>query len=116
MGTILLQHLEEKDDVGDQDLLAVKLALEQRKHWLVGATHPFMIYMNNKNLEYLWMMPLTLLLTYQSPAPLEVNGRLAYRVSNILNPCRRASWQEYLVEGEGYGPEFSSASAFSRSR
>lgn len=38
---------------GTQELLAVKLVLEKWHHWLEGALHPFMIYTNHKNIEYL---------------------------------------------------------------
>lgn len=40
-------------DVGNRELLAVKLALEERRHWLTGATYPFVILTDHKNLEYL---------------------------------------------------------------
>lgn len=39
--------------VGNRKLLSVKLALEEWRHWLEGATHPFIIFTNHKNLEYL---------------------------------------------------------------
>lgn len=39
--------------MGNRELLAVKLALEEWRHWLEGAEHPFVIYTDHKNLEYL---------------------------------------------------------------
>ncbi|KAK3546814.1 hypothetical protein QTP86_003082 [Hemibagrus guttatus] len=39
--------------VGDRELLAVKLALEEWQHWLEGAKHPFHVLTNHKNLEYI---------------------------------------------------------------
>ncbi len=39
--------------VGDQELLAVKLALEEWRHWLEGANHPFQGLTDHKNLEYI---------------------------------------------------------------
>ncbi|KAL0182338.1 hypothetical protein M9458_021713, partial [Cirrhinus mrigala] len=39
-------------DVGNRELLAIKLALEEWRHWLEGAVHPFTIT-NHKNLQYL---------------------------------------------------------------
>lgn len=39
--------------VGDRDLLAIKLALEEWRHWLEEATQPFIVWTNQKNLEYL---------------------------------------------------------------
>ncbi len=39
--------------VGDLELLAVKLTLEEWRHWLEGVQHPFQVLMDHKNLEYL---------------------------------------------------------------
>lgn len=39
--------------IGNQELLAVKLALEEWRHWLEGAAHPFLVLTDHKNLEYL---------------------------------------------------------------
>uniref|UniRef100_A0A669CQG4 Gypsy retrotransposon integrase-like protein 1 n=1 Tax=Oreochromis niloticus TaxID=8128 RepID=A0A669CQG4_ORENI len=40
-------------DVGDRELLAIKLALEEWRHWLEGTTQPFVVWTNHKNLAYL---------------------------------------------------------------
>ncbi|KAL0150990.1 hypothetical protein M9458_053717 [Cirrhinus mrigala] len=40
-------------DVGNRELLAVKLALEEWRHWLEGAAHPFQIITDHRNLEYI---------------------------------------------------------------
>lgn len=48
-----LSPAERSYDVGNRELLAVKLALEEWRHWLEGAAHPFIIYTDHKNLEYL---------------------------------------------------------------
>ncbi|KAI2650775.1 Transposon Tf2-9 polyprotein [Labeo rohita] len=40
-------------DVGNRELLAIKLALEEWRHWLEGAQHPFTVLTDHKNLEYL---------------------------------------------------------------
>ncbi len=40
-------------DVGNRELLAMKLALEEGRHWLEGTTHPFTVLTDHKNLEYL---------------------------------------------------------------
>lgn len=37
-----------------QFLLAIKLALEEWRHWLEGAQHPFTVITDHKNLEYLY--------------------------------------------------------------
>ncbi|KAK3552410.1 hypothetical protein QTP86_011646 [Hemibagrus guttatus] len=39
-------------DIGNRELLAVKLALEEWRHWLEGARHPLLVLTNQKNLEY----------------------------------------------------------------
>ncbi|KAI4889258.1 hypothetical protein NFI96_001048 [Prochilodus magdalenae] len=40
-------------DVGDRELLAIKLALEEWRHWLEGAEHPFVVWTDHKNLAYI---------------------------------------------------------------
>lgn len=40
-------------DIGDWELLAIKLALEEWRHWLEGAAQPFIMWTDHKNLEYL---------------------------------------------------------------
>ncbi len=40
-------------DIGNRELLAIKLALEEWRHWLEGAQHPFTVLTDHKNLEYL---------------------------------------------------------------
>ncbi|KAK3521377.1 hypothetical protein QTP70_004115 [Hemibagrus guttatus] len=44
---------ERNYDIGNRELLAVKLALEEWRHWLEGAKHPFTVLTDHKNLEYL---------------------------------------------------------------
>jgi len=39
--------------VGNRDLLAVKLALEEWRHWLEGAENPFVVWTDHKNLAYI---------------------------------------------------------------
>uniref|UniRef100_A0A8C6NKF8 Gypsy retrotransposon integrase-like protein 1 n=1 Tax=Nothobranchius furzeri TaxID=105023 RepID=A0A8C6NKF8_NOTFU len=48
-----LSPAERNYDVGDRELLAVKLALEEWRHWLEGAITPFLVWTDHKNLEYL---------------------------------------------------------------
>ncbi|KAK3517134.1 hypothetical protein QTP86_003981 [Hemibagrus guttatus] len=40
-------------DIGNRELLAIKLALEEWRHWLEGAKYPFIVLTDHKNLEYL---------------------------------------------------------------
>lgn len=48
-----LTPTERNYHVGDRELLAVKLALEEWRHWLDGAKHPFQVLTDHKNLEYI---------------------------------------------------------------
>ena len=48
-----LSPAERNYDVGNRELLAVKLALEEWRHWLEGAEQPFLVWTDHKNLEYI---------------------------------------------------------------
>ncbi|KAK3535066.1 hypothetical protein QTP70_003030 [Hemibagrus guttatus] len=48
-----LSPAEVNYDISNQELLAIKLALEEWRHWLEGAKHPFVVLTDHKNLEYL---------------------------------------------------------------
>ncbi|KAK3526590.1 hypothetical protein QTP70_030730 [Hemibagrus guttatus] len=48
-----LNPAEVNYDIGNRELLAIKLALEEWRHWLEGAKHPFIVLTDHKNLEYL---------------------------------------------------------------
>ncbi|KAK1784150.1 hypothetical protein P4O66_003995 [Electrophorus voltai] len=48
-----LSPAEKNYGVGHRELLAIKLALEEWRHWLEGARHPFKVYTDHKNSEYL---------------------------------------------------------------
>ncbi|KAI4883279.1 hypothetical protein NFI96_028837 [Prochilodus magdalenae] len=48
-----LSPAERNYGIGDRELLAMKLALEEWRHWLEGAQHPFLVLTDHKNLEYL---------------------------------------------------------------
>lgn len=39
--------------MGNRKLLAVVLVLQKWRHWLEGASHPFIVWMDHKNLSYL---------------------------------------------------------------
>lgn len=47
-----LSPTERNYDVGDRELLAIKLALEEWRHWLEGAEHPVLVWTNHKYLSY----------------------------------------------------------------
>ena len=48
-----LTPTEQNYDVGNRELLAVKLALEEWRHWLEGASVPFLVWTDHKNLQYI---------------------------------------------------------------
>uniref|UniRef100_A0A3P9HPM7 Gypsy retrotransposon integrase-like protein 1 n=1 Tax=Oryzias latipes TaxID=8090 RepID=A0A3P9HPM7_ORYLA len=48
-----LSSAERNYDVGNRELLAIKLALEEWRHWLEGAEQPFIVWTDHRNLAYL---------------------------------------------------------------
>ncbi|KAL0168185.1 hypothetical protein M9458_036407, partial [Cirrhinus mrigala] len=48
-----LTPAEQNYDIGNRELLAIKLALEEWHHWLEGAAYPFTIITDHKNLQYI---------------------------------------------------------------
>ncbi|KAK3541244.1 hypothetical protein QTP86_016908 [Hemibagrus guttatus] len=48
-----LTAAEANYDVGNRELLSIKAALEELRHWLEGARHPFLVLTDHHNLEYL---------------------------------------------------------------
>lgn len=46
--------VERNYDIGNRELLAVKSALEEWRHWLEGACQLFVVYTDYRNLEYIW--------------------------------------------------------------
>lgn len=44
---------ERNYDIGNRELLAVRLALGEWRHWLEGAAQPFLVWTDHKNLEYI---------------------------------------------------------------
>ncbi|KAL0195116.1 hypothetical protein M9458_008688, partial [Cirrhinus mrigala] len=48
-----LSPVEQNYNVGNRELLAIKLALEEWRHWLEGSIHPFTIITDHKHLQYL---------------------------------------------------------------
>jgi hypothetical protein len=49
-----LSPAEQNYDMGDRELLTVVKAVKAWKHWLEGAKHPFLIWTDHRNLEYIW--------------------------------------------------------------
>ncbi len=48
-----LSPAERNYDIGNRELLAVKLPLEEWRQWLEGAKHPFLIWTDHRNLTYI---------------------------------------------------------------
>ena len=48
-----LSPAEQNYDIGNKELLAIKLALEEWRQWLEGAQVPFQVWTDHMNLEYL---------------------------------------------------------------
>ena len=48
-----LTPAEKNYDISNKELLVVKVALEEWRHWLEGAEQPFLVWTDHKNLEYL---------------------------------------------------------------
>jgi len=48
-----LNPAEVNYDIGNRELLTIKLALEEWRHWLEEAKHPFLVLTDHNNLEYL---------------------------------------------------------------
>ena len=48
-----LSPAERNYDIGNKELLAVKLTIEEWRQWLEGAKVPFLVWTDHKNLEYL---------------------------------------------------------------
>ncbi|KAM9365023.1 uncharacterized protein KZ484_011249 [Pholidichthys leucotaenia] len=51
--SLRLSPAEQNYSIGDRELLAVRLALEEWRHWLEGAFQPFVVWIDHRNLEYL---------------------------------------------------------------
>lgn len=43
----------ERNYVGNRELLAVKMVLEEWRHWLEGTEQPFVVWTDHKNLQYI---------------------------------------------------------------
>ncbi|KAK3525812.1 hypothetical protein QTP70_010321 [Hemibagrus guttatus] len=56
-----LTAAEANYDAGNRELLSMKAALEEWRHWLKGVCHPFLVFTDHRNLEYLrgakWLNP-----------------------------------------------------------
>ncbi|XP_070688265.1 uncharacterized protein [Pempheris klunzingeri] len=123
-----LSPAERNYDVGNRELLAVKTALEEWRHWLEGAEQPFLVWTDHKNLEYVRkakrlnsrqarslrihptfhvsrLKPVKDSTMVPPPPPRLVQGGPVYAVKQLLAVRRRGRGRQFLVDWEGYGPE-----------
>ncbi len=103
-----LSPAERNYDVGNCKLLAAKIALEEWRHWLEGAQHPFIVWTDHKNLEYI--RKAKRLTSHQARWTLffnHFNFVLSYRpgsqntklnaLSHLFNPKRTAKEPESIL-------------------
>ncbi|CAJ0934066.1 unnamed protein product, partial [Ranitomeya imitator] len=104
---------ERNYDVSNRELLAMKWAFEEWRHWLEGAKHRVVVLTDHKNLTYLESAKRSLLRRYVAPvvpsidppAPVLVEGELEYIVEKILDSRVSRRKLQYLVKWKGYGQE-----------
>lgn len=94
--------------MGNQELLAIKLALEEWGHWLEGAVILFIVLTNHKNLEYLqaakhlnprqarWAFFFTRFQFTVSYIPVTKNGK-ADALSHVHHRNEEATTQEIIL-------------------
>lgn len=103
-----LSPAERNYDVGNRELLAIKLTLEEWRHWLEGAIYPFLIYTDHKNLGYLrtakqliprqarWSLFLSRFQFTLSYRPGTMNTK-ANALSRIHSPESWVNHEDYIV-------------------
>lgn len=62
-----LSLVEQNYDIGDRDLLAIKLALEEWRHWLEGVKHLFEVITYHQNQMHCPAVPPTPLRGHPNP-------------------------------------------------
>ena len=101
-----LTPAERNYEIGNRELLAVKLPLEEWRHWLEGTKLSFLVWTDHKNLEYLesaksvnsrqarWALFLT-----------RFNFALSYRPGSHDVKPDALSWQFWEKEEDMAGPD-----------
>ncbi|CAM4667952.1 unnamed protein product [Leuciscus chuanchicus] len=80
-----LSPAERNYDIGNRELLAVKLALEEWRHWLEGSGVPFIVWTDHKNLEYI-SQQLSMVEYAHSTLPVSSTGLFPFECSLGFQP------------------------------
>ncbi len=78
-----LTSAEHNYDVGNKELLSMKAAIEEWRHWLEAAVHPFRVITDHKNLEYIK--------SAKRLNPRQAVGLYSSRVSSLQSPTDLAA-------------------------
>ncbi|KAI3352638.1 hypothetical protein L3Q82_019228, partial [Scortum barcoo] len=104
--SLKLSPAERNYNVGNQELLAIKVALEEWRHCLEGAEHPFIVWIDRKNLEFV-----------RTAKRLNLQGGLSFSVCSDIVSDRgpqfvSSFWKEFcqlliatVSLSSGYHPE-----------
>ncbi|KAK3565915.1 hypothetical protein QTP86_020324 [Hemibagrus guttatus] len=110
-----LTAAEANYDVGNRELLAIKAALEEWRHWLEGARHPFQVLTDHRNLEYLrgakrlnprqarWALFFTRFLFMVSYHPGSKNGK-ADALSRQFEAANESGQPDFILPSFILGP------------
>lgn len=71
-----LSPAERNYEVGDRELLTVRLTLDKWRHWLEGVAEPFLVWKDHKNIEYIRS---EVKLSADKVGPLQFRFTLSYR-------------------------------------
>ncbi|KAL0148988.1 hypothetical protein M9458_055792, partial [Cirrhinus mrigala] len=103
-----LSPVEQNCDVGNRELLAIKLALEEWHHWLEGATHQFSIITDHKNLQNLREAKGLNPRQARFPPTLQLNLKLFYHlttsVTSLGSGHSGSRWTLSLLQAQYWWP------------
>lgn len=88
-------HQLNRTMTGNWELLAIKLALEEWRHWLEGTEHPIFIWIDQRNLAYIKCLELSICETLYSKKLKEL-GSKQKGATNRLN-ANQAKWSLFFA-------------------